>query len=187
LAVPWFTIALLAPAALFSQTPFYHGKTIKIINNDPGGTAGTRVNVVVSYLRKYMPGNPTIVVEYIQGGGGRKAANQVYRSTPDGLTVGALSSSTIGLQVMKETGVLYDIDRFIYLGTPVSENHNVIYTRRELGLDSMEKLRQPPAFASAPRKWAASPTSAAGSSPIFWISKSQSSSPAIHRRTLMLR
>ena len=42
---------------------------------------------------------------------------------------------------MRETGVMYDIDKFIYLGTPVSENHNVIYTRRELGLNSLEKLR----------------------------------------------
>ena len=42
---------------------------------------------------------------------------------------------------MKETGVMYDIDKFIYLGTPVSENHNVIYTRRELGLNTLDKLR----------------------------------------------
>jgi hypothetical protein len=65
----------------------------------------------------------------------------MYRSAPDGLTVGALSSSIIGLHVMRETGVMYDIDKFIYLGTPVSENHNVIYTRRELGLNTPEKLR----------------------------------------------
>jgi tripartite-type tricarboxylate transporter receptor subunit TctC len=45
------------------------------------------------------------------------------------------------MHVMRETGVMYDIDKFIYLGTPVSENHNVIYTRRELGLNNLEKLR----------------------------------------------
>ena len=101
-----------------------------------------RVKAVVTYLRKYIPGNPTIVVEFIEGGGGRRAANHVFRSVnPDGLTVGALSSSVIGLNVMRETGVMYDIDKFIYLGTPVSENHNVIYTRRELGLNTPEKLR----------------------------------------------
>ena len=52
----------LFPNSVFSQAPFYQGKTIKIINNDPGGTAGTRVKTVVPYLRKYIPGNPTIVV-----------------------------------------------------------------------------------------------------------------------------
>jgi tripartite-type tricarboxylate transporter receptor subunit TctC len=132
----------LFPNSVFSQAPFYQGKTLKIINNDPGGTAGTRVKTVVSYLRKYIPGNPTIVVEFIEGGGGRRAANHVFNSAkPDGLTIGALSGSVIGLNVMRETGVMYDIDKFIYLGTAVSENHNVIYTRRELGLNNLEKLR----------------------------------------------
>jgi tripartite-type tricarboxylate transporter receptor subunit TctC len=132
----------LFPNSVFSQAPFYQGKTLKIINNDPGGTAGTRVKTVVSYLRKYIPGNPTLVVEFIEGGGGRRAANHVFNSAkPDGLTIGALSGSVIGLNVMRETGVMYDIDKFIYLGTPVSENHNVIYTRRELGLNNLEKLR----------------------------------------------
>lgn len=132
----------LSPSSVFSQAPFYQGKTVRIINNDPGGTAGTRVKTVVPYLRKYIPGNPTIIVEFVEGGGGRRAANQVFSSTkPDGLTIGALSSSAIGLSVMRETGVMYDIDKFIYLGTPVSENHNVIYTRGALGLNSLEKLR----------------------------------------------
>jgi tripartite-type tricarboxylate transporter receptor subunit TctC len=130
-----------SPKSVFSQGLFYQGKTVKIINNDPGGTAGMRVKTVVPYLRKYIPGNPTIIVEFVEGGGGRRAANHVFRANADGLTIGALSSSTIGLNVMRETGVMYDIDKFIYLGTPVSENHNVIYTRRELGLNSLEKLR----------------------------------------------
>jgi len=128
--------------AVFSQAPFYQGKTIKVINNDPGGTAGLRVKTVMTHLRKYIPGSPTLVIEFIEGGGGRRAANHVFQNAkPDGLTIGALSSSIIGLQVMKETGVMYDIDKFIYLGTPVSENHNVIYTRRELGLNTLDKLR----------------------------------------------
>ncbi|MGH7873177.1 MAG: hypothetical protein ACREQO_13265, partial [Candidatus Binatia bacterium] len=131
----------LFPNTVFSQAPFYQGKTLKIINNDPGGTAGMRVKAVVPYLRKYIPGNPTIIVEFIEGGGGRRAANQVFRASADGLTIGALGSAIIGMHVMGDTGVMYDIDKFIYLGTPVSENHNVIYTRRELGLNSLEKLR----------------------------------------------
>ncbi|HYJ14508.1 MAG TPA: hypothetical protein VE170_03405 [Candidatus Limnocylindria bacterium] len=135
-------VPTVAPPAIYSQAPFFQGKTIKIINNDPGGTAGLRVKVVMTHLRKYIPGNPTLLIEFVEGGGGRRAANQVFQNAkPDGLTVGALSSTIIGLQVMKETGVMYDIDKFIYLGTPVSENHNVIYTRRELGLNSLDKLR----------------------------------------------
>jgi tripartite-type tricarboxylate transporter receptor subunit TctC len=135
-------LIVIQASTVYSQTPFYQGKTIKIINNDPGGTAGLRVKVVMNHLRKYIPGNPTLIIEFVEGGGGRRAANQVFQnSKPDGLTIGALSSAVIGLQVMKETGVMYDIDKFLYLGTPVSENHNVIYTRQELGLNSLAKLR----------------------------------------------
>jgi hypothetical protein len=43
-----FFIAVLmqlgfSPTSVFSQAPFYQNKTLKIINNDPGGTAGMRV------------------------------------------------------------------------------------------------------------------------------------------------
>ena len=135
-------LLVISPKAVYSQAPFYQGKTVKIINNDPGGTAGLRVKTVMTHLRKYIPGNPTLIIEFVEGGGGRRAANHVFQNAkPDGLTIGALSSAVIGLQVMKETGVMYDVDKFIYLGTPVSENHNVIYTRRELGLNTLDKLR----------------------------------------------
>ena len=130
------------PLPGFSQAPFYQAKTLKIINNDPGGVVSLRVKTVSKYLSKYIPGTPTIIVEIIDGGGGRRAANHVFQNAkPDGLTIGALSSSIVGLQVMRETGVMYDIDKFIHLGTPISENHNVIYTRSVLGLNSLEKLR----------------------------------------------
>lgn len=131
------------PSSLFPQTPFYQGKTITVIaGTAPGGTGDLRVKAVVPFLRKHIPGNPTIFIEYMDGGGGRKAANHMYGAVrPDGLTVGALSGAIIGLNIMRETGVMYDIDKFIYLGTPESANHYVIYTRKELGLSNAEKLR----------------------------------------------
>src|SRR5262245_53673156 len=96
---------------------------------------------MLPFLQKHVPGNPTVVIEYMDGGGGRKGANHLYRSVrADGLTIGAASGAIVGLAVMGEKGVSYDPDRFIYLGTPEHENHSVIYARRALGLDSVEKL-----------------------------------------------
>ena len=130
------------PVPVLSQAPFFQGKVLKIINNDPGGVVSLRVKTVSKYLSKYIPGSPTIIVEIIDGAGGRRAANNVFQNAkPDGLTIGALSGSVVGLQIMRETGVMYDIDKFIHLGTPISENHNVIYTRSVLGLNSLDKLR----------------------------------------------
>lgn len=131
------------PAPARAQAPFYEGKTIKIIvAATPGGTGDFRVRALVPYLRKYIPGNPTIILEFMDGSGGRKAANYMYSNArPDGLTIGSLSGGVIALSILKEIGVMYDADKFTYLGSAESVSHQVIYTRRELGLDSLDKLR----------------------------------------------
>src|ERR671919_2957672 len=133
----------LIPGFAYSQDNFYQGKTITLLaTTAPGGTGDLRVKAVVPFLQKHLLGNPTVVIEYMDGGGGRKGANHLYRSVrPDGLTIGAASGAIVGLAVMGEKGVSYDPDKFIYLGTPEHENHAVIYSRKELGLDSLEKLR----------------------------------------------
>jgi tripartite-type tricarboxylate transporter receptor subunit TctC len=141
LALLFVLTALLAAAP--AQSSFYEGKTIKIIvAATPGGTGDFRVRALVPYLRKYIPGNPTIILEFMDGSGGRKAANYMYSNArPDGLTIGSLSGGVIALSILKEVGVMYDADKFIYLGSAESVSHQVIYTRRELGLDSLDKLR----------------------------------------------
>jgi tripartite-type tricarboxylate transporter receptor subunit TctC len=136
----------LLPNPALSQSNFYEGKTVTLIaTTSAGGTGDLRVKAMVPFLKKHIPGNPTVVIQYIDGGGGRKGTNHLYSNVrPDGLTIGAASGAIIGLAVMGETGVSYDIDKFIYLGSPESENHYIIYTRKELGLDNLGKLASNP-------------------------------------------
>jgi tripartite-type tricarboxylate transporter receptor subunit TctC len=136
-------LAGISPDQAFSQAPFYQGKTITIAaGTAPGGIGDNRVKSMVPFLRKYIPGNPAIVVQYMDGGGGRQVGNYMYNNArPDGLTIGAFSSSVIGLNLLRESGVMYDIDRFFYLGSPESDSHVVFYTRKEAGFNSSEKLR----------------------------------------------
>jgi hypothetical protein len=63
--------------------------------------------------------------------------------TPDGLTIRNFSSAVVSLAVLGESGVLYDIDKFFYLGSPYSTYHAVFVTRKQPGLNSVEKLRSP--------------------------------------------
>ena len=115
-------ITLFAATSVSAQVPFYQGKTITMIaSTAPGGTGDLRVKSMVPTLRKHIPGNPTIIIEYMDGGGGRKGANYLFRNAkPDGLTIGALSGGIVGLQIMRESGVMYDVDKFIQLGSPES-------------------------------------------------------------------
>ena len=136
----------LLPTLAHSQAKFYEGKTVTLIAfTAAGGSGDLRVKAVIPFLKKHIPGNPTVVIEYMDGGGGRKGANHIFHSArPDGLTIGAAGGASVALGIMREQGVTYDVDKFIYLGTPEHENHAIIYTRADLGLDNLEKLRAKP-------------------------------------------
>jgi len=138
-----FLIALFIPADAISQASFYKGKTITFINGvGPGGTGDLRGKPIAALLAKHIPGNPTIVTEFMPGAGGRKAANHMYSAVrPDGLTIARISSSMVPNAVLGETGVQYDLNKFIYLGSAESVFHFVLLTRKDAGLSNLEKLR----------------------------------------------
>src|ERR671910_2987170 len=97
------------PNISYSEDNFYAGKTVTLVaTTAPGGTGDLRVKAMAPFLKKHIPGNPTVVVEYMDGGGGRKGANHIYKSVrPDGLTIGAASGAIVGLAIMQEKGVSY--------------------------------------------------------------------------------
>ena len=135
-------LAGLMPALADAQANFYEGKTITLIqSSEGGGTGDLRVKAVIPFLRKYVPGNPHILSEYMPGGGGRKAGNYMFASArPDGLTVGHVGG-VVANAIQGQAGVQYDVDKFIYLGAPNTASHYVFVSRGELGLNSLEKLR----------------------------------------------
>lgn len=136
-----FAVCGASPA--FAQAPFYQGKTITlIVGAGPGGMGDLRARALASVLAKQIPGNPTIIFQYMPGGGGRTAANRLYNNTrPDGLTLFRISSSIIPYAVLGESGVQYDIDKLIYLGTTEHLLYYLFNTRAEAGLNTLAKLR----------------------------------------------
>ena len=143
LSLSLLSIEFLLPGSTLAQAPYYTGKTITIVNGRSAGGAGDlKVRALVPFLRKHIPGNPTIVFEYMAGGGGRQAANHLYHKVRrDGLIIGSLSSTLPESAILGSGGVLYDIDKFIYLGSVSTTSHYVFLTRKEAGLDTLEKLR----------------------------------------------
>jgi tripartite-type tricarboxylate transporter receptor subunit TctC len=131
---------------VFSQVPFYQDKTITVVlGGPPAGSADMRTRAVISLLRKHIPGTPNIIVQYMAAGGGRQAANHVYKvARPDGLTVGSMGAALVANAVLGEPGVEYDINKLIYLGTPDSAQHYLFVSHREASLSTLEKLRSTP-------------------------------------------
>jgi tripartite-type tricarboxylate transporter receptor subunit TctC len=136
-------LSLFFTGPAFSQTDFYKGKTIKIVRGGgPGGSGEFQTRALVKFLEKYIPGKPTIMVEFIEGAAGRKAANVIYSSTkPDGLTIGSIGAGLVVGPILGLPGSNYDLDKFIYLGSTDSGDPYIFYTKGDLGLDSIAKLR----------------------------------------------
>ena len=73
-------LSLICNASANAQSAFYKGKTITIVQGRaPGGQGDIRVRALLPILQKNIPGNPAIISEYMDGGGGRKAANHMFR------------------------------------------------------------------------------------------------------------
>ena len=131
----------LAPMGL-GQTPFYEGKNLLLVSGtDAGGAGDLRTRAVIPVLKKHIPGQPNIVVQYMPGAGGRKAANHMYKSVrPDGLTVGAMITGMVQGTIFGETDVLYELDKFIYLGSHARYAPYAFLTRKAAGTNSRETL-----------------------------------------------
>jgi tripartite-type tricarboxylate transporter receptor subunit TctC len=142
-AVLLFFIVGFCVEPSLAQTPFYQDKTINVVlGGPPAGSADMRTRAVINLLRKHIAGNPNIVMQYMAGGGGRQAANHIYKvAKPDGLTVGSMGAALVANAVLGEPGVQYDLDKLIYLGTPDSAQHYLFVTHRDAGLANLEKLR----------------------------------------------
>ena len=136
-------IFLVACAWGEEAEPFYKGKTLTVIQGrSPGGTGDLRTRAVVQYLRKYLPGDPTVVSQYMPGGGGTLAANHLANAARrDGLTIGNFGSSMFANAILGSRGVNYQLSDFVFLGATSLWGPNTVIVRPGLGLNSVQQLK----------------------------------------------
>jgi len=100
---------------------FYKGKTILfIVGFPPGGGYDTYTRAVARHIGKYIPGNPTPIVQNMTGAASLTAAHYIYsRAKPDGLTVGVWNSGQVLMQALGDRSVKFKGDKFGWIGAPV--------------------------------------------------------------------
>ncbi|MPZ76807.1 MAG: hypothetical protein GEU77_09795 [Deltaproteobacteria bacterium] len=127
-----------------AQTPYYAGKTIRLIRGGgPGGSGDFQARAMMTFLTKYIPGHPAVVMEMMPGAAGRRAANYLYNTAkPDGLTIGSAGGAVLPGPIIGLPGVKFDIDKFIYLGSTETGHPYIFYTHKKAGLDSLEKVQR---------------------------------------------
>jgi tripartite-type tricarboxylate transporter receptor subunit TctC len=126
------TLSKLTTAALFVLTAsavaqaetveeFYRGKTITFyVGTGPGpGAVSSYPTNMSQIIRKYIPGNPAVIVAHMPGGGGIKAATYIEKIAPqDGTAVGFITRGFLLAPLLKYPGATFDPTKFNWIGSP---------------------------------------------------------------------
>ena len=110
-------LAALGFAPSVAAQEFYAGKTLKIvIGLEVGGSVDTAARLFSTFLRKHIPGNPTIIIQNMPSSAGVGATNFLYeRAEPDGLTILYNSWDPLA-QVLGDQGMRARYENFEYVG-----------------------------------------------------------------------
>lgn len=135
-----------------SGQPFYEGKTLRIlVPYGPGGTSDIFSRLLARFMGRYIPGNPTIIVQNMPGGGGMIAMNYLYAvAKPDGLTIGHTAVPGARDQLLGSPWVKHDYAKFEHLGSG-GPSFQIFAIRASIPYKALENLRtaKEPLFVAA--------------------------------------
>ena len=129
-----YVLALMAAAGLPAQAQvsaksFYEGKTIRIITPyPPGGSYDRYTRIAAAHMGKYIPGNPTIIVQNKSGIAG--TLRDFASNLPDDGSMIGMFPETIGIDQLTNPGTSqWDVRKLAYLGSFASVNSAFILAK----------------------------------------------------------
>jgi len=112
---------LLAHGTAIGQpdTEFFAGRTVTIlVGSGAGGTTDISARIIAQHLGRHIPGNPTVVVVNMPGGGSVTMSNHVYRSAPkDGTTLGYSLPGIVTAQLLEPQRARFDARELNWIGS----------------------------------------------------------------------
>jgi tripartite-type tricarboxylate transporter receptor subunit TctC len=109
------------PSASIAQpiADFFAGRTVTIlVGSGAGGATDISARMIGQYLGEFIPGNPTVIVVNMPGGGSVTMSNYVYRSAPrDGTTLGYSLPGILTAQLLEPRRARYDGREFNWIGS----------------------------------------------------------------------
>jgi tripartite-type tricarboxylate transporter receptor subunit TctC len=142
-------LALAVPdARADAVADFYRGKLIRVIVGfGSGGGYDVYARVLGRHFGKYIPGNPSVVVQNMPGAGGLRAANFIYTAAPkDGTTIGILSRDMPLLAMLgANAGIQFEPRKFTWIGSSSSfvDDAYVLIVRADAPAASIAEARRP--------------------------------------------
>ena len=115
-----------------------------IVGFAPGGGVDTTARLLARHLARFVPGQPGLVVQNMEGAAGVIAANYLDRRVaPDGLTLAVPGRSWFVEGVVKSSGVTFDPTKFTWIGSPGAVN-SMMFVRASTGIKTFDELKSSP-------------------------------------------
>jgi tripartite-type tricarboxylate transporter receptor subunit TctC len=126
-----------------ADSDFYKGKVVTLVTSTGvGGTYDVVARLIARFMPRYIPGNPTIIVQNMPGGGNVLATNYMYNIAPkDGTAIATIHSAMPLHQVLDPKDVRYDAARFNWLGSTGPQNE-VILVWNTAGITSLREAME---------------------------------------------
>ena len=147
------TLALTAVLFLLMDVPrivaqdFYAGKTIRVaVGFSAGGGYDTYARIIARHMGRHIPGNPSFVVDNMDGAGSLIAANYTYnKAERDGTFIGVWNSAFVLYQALGDRAVRLDARKLNWIGAPIkgSPGCNIMGHTGFKSMDEVVKSRAP--------------------------------------------
>jgi len=118
-----------------NSADFYSGKTVSIlVGSGPGGLTDTSARVIARFLEKYIPGQPTVIVQNMPGGGSVTMANHVFRSVArDGTVLGYPVPGMVTAEILEPRRAKYEGRRLNWIGSAFRTTNTIsVYNRADI-------------------------------------------------------
>jgi len=138
-------VLLLLPLTLeAAQQPYFQGKTITLqVGSDAGGRQDRIARTLAKYLPKYIPGNPTFLIQNKPGGQGIPAMLALSKAPTDGTFMSMVISSYLEAPYFGAPAATYDPRSFVYAGAPsTGKQRNVLVVHQRTGIKTIEDLKK---------------------------------------------
>jgi tripartite-type tricarboxylate transporter receptor subunit TctC len=139
--------AVSAAAMASGATParaadFYLGKSLTlIVGYAPGGGVDATARTIAQHFVRFIPGQPNVVVQNMEGAAGVIATNYLARRVaPDGLTLAVPGRSWFLEGIVKSPGIVFDPAKLTYVGSPGGVN-SALFVRTATGIGTVEQLK----------------------------------------------
>lgn len=132
------------------ESDFYAGRTVSIlVGSGPGGVTDTSARLIARFLEKHIPGQPTVIVQNMPGGGSVTMANHVFRSVPrDGTVLGYPVPGLITAELLEPNRAKYEGRRLNWIGSAF-QSTNTISVLATANVTTLEEARQDEIFLGA--------------------------------------